>query len=336
VSNDQRRKHVLADLQPYVCTYPDCDLLEHFFENREEWYQHENQQHRVDFFCNVESHQRFTERDNFLEHMELEHSTKFNAAQLPLLFSMFQSPSQIQGGKCHLCLSFTGKLKSHISRHLEQIALFALPRANETAGDGKESKNSNLSARNVNGSIDRDRPQTKSKRSRGSWSTPQSDQSPLVNAQELPSSEPDIDDPVHQVTVPEGEDPSWDLIVDKFSDARKDLPQKDVDTHLYEKVREEVAKVKEEAEKKADEEKRAAEEAKAKTMALSAPIDKRKPIYFKDAVGRKFSFPFHLCQTWAVSHIPNSIMYFIADQFPRVWRNSLDKHFCMWRSLDHM
>lgn len=28
---------------------------------------------------------------------------------------------------------------------------------------------------------------------------------------------------------------------------------------------------------------------------------KQKPIRFKDAVGRKFSFPFHLCNTWAVS-----------------------------------
>lgn len=31
--------------------------------------------------------------------------------------------------------------------------------------------------------------------------------------------------------------------------------------------------------------------------------DKKKPIRFKDAVGRKFSFPFHLCANWAVSMI---------------------------------
>ncbi|KAK2768792.1 hypothetical protein FQN54_000648 [Arachnomyces sp. PD_36] len=29
------------------------------------------------------------------------------------------------------------------------------------------------------------------------------------------------------------------------------------------------------------------------------PPEKKKPIKFKDAVGRKFSFPFHLCNTWA-------------------------------------
>jgi hypothetical protein len=108
------------------------------------------------------------------------------------------------------------------------------------------------------------------------------------------------------------------------------------------RVKEEVAKVKadadkktkaaEEATKKAEEEKKAADEAKAKAeaeaKALATPSDKKKPIKFKDAVGRKFSFPFHLCQTWSVSHIPNSIMFVIANQFPRVWRSSLDKHLC--------
>lgn len=56
-----------------------------------------------------------------------------------------------------------------------------------------------------------------------------------------------------------------------------------------------------EAKAKAEEmfKKKALDEAKAKAEESS----KRKvqaPIRFKDAVGRKFSFPFHLCQTWAV------------------------------------
>lgn len=33
-----------------------------------------------------------------------------------------------------------------------------------------------------------------------------------------------------------------------------------------------------------------------------APVkdEKKRPVKFKDAIGRKFSFPFHLCATWAV------------------------------------
>lgn len=48
----------------------------------------------------------------------------------------------------------------------------------------------------------------------------------------------------------------------------------------------------------AAEAKKAAEEAAAK----APPPEKKKPIKFKDAIGRKFSFPFHLCSTWQVCY----------------------------------
>jgi hypothetical protein len=32
------------------------------------------------------------------------------------------------------------------------------------------------------------------------------------------------------------------------------------------------------------------------------------PIKFNDAIGRKFSFPFHLCQTWTVCGIPGCVV----------------------------
>jgi hypothetical protein len=68
-----------------------------------------------------------------------------------------------------------------------------------------------------------------------------------------------------------------------------------------------LAKAKEEAEKHAKEASEAADAAMKKAVAEAAeaaskpPAEKKKPIKFKDAVGRKFSFPFHLCCTWAVS-----------------------------------
>ena len=58
----------------------------------------------------------------------------------------------------------------------------------------------------------------------------------------------------------------------------------------------------EEAEKKAA---AATEEAAAAVAAAAKPPpppeERKKPIKFKDAVGRKFSFPFHLCSNWDVS-----------------------------------
>jgi Membrane protein involved in colicin uptake len=74
------------------------------------------------------------------------------------------------------------------------------------------------------------------------------------------------------------------------------------------KAAEDAAKAKEEAEKAAT---AAASEAAATAQATAAAAaaeasgkpapEKKKPIKFKDAVGRKFSFPFELCSTWQVS-----------------------------------
>ena len=37
-------------------------------------------------------------------------------------------------------------------------------------------------------------------------------------------------------------------------------------------------------------------------LTVTGDNKRQKPIKFKDAVGRKFSFPFHLCSTWEVCH----------------------------------
>jgi hypothetical protein len=71
------------------------------------------------------------------------------------------------------------------------------------------------------------------------------------------------------------------------------------------KAAEDAVKAKKAAEEAAAiaaaEAKKAAEEAAA---AANIPqLEKKKPIKFKDAVGRKFSFPFHLCSTWQVSSL---------------------------------
>ena len=71
---------------------------------------------------------------------------------------------------------------------------------------------------------------------------------------------------------------------------------------LKAEAEEAAAKAKADAEaaaKKYEEEKEAA--VKAAAAAAAIPAEKQKPIKFKDAVGRKFSFPFHLCRTWEVS-----------------------------------
>jgi len=107
------------------------------------------------------------------------------------------------------------------------------------------------------------------------------------------------------------------------AEARALAKKKEEEEAAWRKKLEEEAKLKAELDarnkieaekKKAEEEAAAAEEKKkfekalkdklqeeADAKALEALKKKEKaPIKFKDAVGRKFSFPFHLCQTWPV------------------------------------
>ena len=63
------------------------------------------------------------------------------------------------------------------------------------------------------------------------------------------------------------------------------------------------AETKAKAAREAEEQKRKEEEA-AKNV-------KKKPLKFRDAVGRKFSFPFELCNTWEVCSRPFHLYNFL-------------------------
>ena len=87
--------------------------------------------------------------------------------------------------------------------------------------------------------------------------------------------------------------------------------QKDAET----KAEEAAKKAQEEHDKKVKELEAAAEAAKKEAAEAKGPGDEKKPpIKFKDAVGRKFSFPWHLCKTWKVSK--TSILFFFCFYNP--------------------
>ncbi|KAK2053218.1 hypothetical protein LY76DRAFT_582142 [Colletotrichum caudatum] len=72
-SDSEWKKHVLDDLQPYVCTFPDCTMAGHLFENRNEWFDHEKRCHRFEYFCNTQGHEKYTQKDEFETHLRQYH-----------------------------------------------------------------------------------------------------------------------------------------------------------------------------------------------------------------------------------------------------------------------
>jgi hypothetical protein len=209
----------LEDIQPYVCTYGDCDLYDHFFDSKEAWFKHEAQHHRAKLFCNTEDHPEYKSENDFLLHMTHDHGQKMDNSQFALLKNMFRRPSRSIEGTCNLCMRPAKRLKSHLASHLQQIALFAVPIINETTGSGIAEQNSwpskhkekNLGESTDNGSGD----------SISSSKSEDADQEYTPEAENIVSAFDPEDDYEIGTEVPDAAEANWDYYTDKFSHARK-------------------------------------------------------------------------------------------------------------------
>ncbi|KAK8248582.1 hypothetical protein IWZ00DRAFT_508615 [Phyllosticta capitalensis] len=148
------KKHVLEDLQPYVCTFAECELSEHLFESRNAWFNHETQRHRVEFSCNVAGHEVYRTRAGFIEHLSQVHGTTTQVAST--LPELFRRPSKDLTTRCNLCGRITQQLKAHVSRHLQHIALFAVPRIHYQSDIDADEIDSNLAQQLTNPASQKD------------------------------------------------------------------------------------------------------------------------------------------------------------------------------------
>jgi len=90
----------------------------------------------------------------------------------------------------------------------------------------------------------------------------------------------------------------------KIEQERRERERKEKEEKAEKEAKEKAdkeAKEKEKREKEEAERKKEEEEAKKKI--------KKKPLKFRDAVGRKFSFPFEYCDTWEVCFLGHNSAY---------------------------
>ena len=95
-------RHVFNDLQPYVCTDASCAIPDKLYTNRHEWLQHLKNEH---------------------DHVEMAKSA---------------ISSQSQQRTCELCGEVQETIKrynSHVARHLQELALWILPRSDEESDE---------------------------------------------------------------------------------------------------------------------------------------------------------------------------------------------------------
>lgn len=156
------------------------------------------------------------------------HDTHLTEQKLESSKFMFQRPSKSVSGKCNLCQSFSRRLKSHVSRHLQQVALFALPRNNETEGSKKAELGAH-SSRFGRARQDQSQPAFEGSRDDYSQTSSESGQDPDVEeAEHNLETQSNRDDDVEQADVPDIlADLDWDSVTDKFAKAREERPPQD-------------------------------------------------------------------------------------------------------------
>ena len=136
------RAHLIHDLRPYLCTYESCRTSDQLYDSIESWIKHEESTHRFSLRCPEHPTQIFPCKDGFQSHLEAEHGGQSNDFRTALLACASESVSAAATRCCPICLvtyTTTQELNTHISRHLERISLFSLPRsAGADGADGAD------------------------------------------------------------------------------------------------------------------------------------------------------------------------------------------------------
>ena len=151
------RKHLFTDLRPYVCTFEECDLK--LFADRHVWFEHELEYHRLEWCCRFCSHSPFQSQAGLKGHMLSRHPEFSSPIQLsPLLQASKQVVQSIAASACTFCdwestlmevqeealqtetlVVTLEQFRRHVGSHMEQLALFALPRSFEDRDDNADS-----------------------------------------------------------------------------------------------------------------------------------------------------------------------------------------------------
>ncbi|KAH7351162.1 hypothetical protein BKA65DRAFT_593972 [Rhexocercosporidium sp. MPI-PUGE-AT-0058] len=133
------RRHVFADLKPYLCTFPGCKDEFKTFATRKLWEEHEFGQHRMNnhWACSTCQH-KSKSPELWRAHLVQAHTFPLSDGQYVLDARLVEvhEPIPIESLSCPLCLEIPGKSQrhfaTHVGKHMEIIALAALPRDKES------------------------------------------------------------------------------------------------------------------------------------------------------------------------------------------------------------
>ncbi|TGO92413.1 hypothetical protein BPOR_0003g00110 [Botrytis porri] len=88
------KRHVLRDIEPYVCLFDGCNKSTEYFATVEDWINHMQWQHAVVWCCQVPGHEStvYRSEEEFKHHLSEEHKDAFNETQLSMIVKKASQP----------------------------------------------------------------------------------------------------------------------------------------------------------------------------------------------------------------------------------------------------
>ncbi|KAH7125707.1 hypothetical protein B0J11DRAFT_312300 [Dendryphion nanum] len=153
------KRHVIQDLDPFVCLVEDCSKSYELFNDEKDWIDHIRLEHRLQWRCAAKSHRKnpkiFSTRQDFELHMLEDHVGSFPESQLSLLAENSARPVGPVFDSCPLCDPAAeqeldpgnGIIRSPLDRHILNHMIFLALRSLPWIEDGEEVASSDRTTR---------------------------------------------------------------------------------------------------------------------------------------------------------------------------------------------
>ena len=149
------RRHVFEDLRPYVCTYQACDVK--LYADRDQWFEHELHHHRLRWQCAFCAKAPYNSTKALHHHLNSVHANLVSPTNIDALTQASKTvQDSFAADSCPFCTEWEQKLREsntqiskdetlavtakqfqkHLARHMEQLALFAIPRGHNEIDEG--------------------------------------------------------------------------------------------------------------------------------------------------------------------------------------------------------
>ncbi|KAM0493016.1 hypothetical protein ACHAP8_009545 [Fusarium lateritium] len=125
------KRHIFGDLRPYTCVFSNCTNSNIDFDRLHSWQLHVSKYHWRSWSCPFKCQQSLSSAAELSSHIKDHHLPTGTEEEIRLVTTLGEKPaSEDTSSTCILCGHPVVGLKKyvkHVGRHLEQLALFALP-----------------------------------------------------------------------------------------------------------------------------------------------------------------------------------------------------------------